>query len=40
MPKLTAVNPSHTFLVGIDTGGTYIDAVLADLDGGSEPELS
>ena len=24
----------------IDTDGTYIDAVLADLDGGSEPELS
>ena len=24
----------------IDTGGTYIDAVLTDLDGGSDPELS
>ena len=24
----------------IDTDGTYIDAVLADLDGGSDPELS
>ena len=24
----------------IDIGGTYIDAVLADLDGGSDPELS
>jgi hypothetical protein len=24
----------------IDTGGSYIDTVLTDLDGGSDPELS
>jgi N-methylhydantoinase A/oxoprolinase/acetone carboxylase beta subunit len=28
---LAAVNPSHSFLVGIDTGGTYTDAVACDL---------
>jgi N-methylhydantoinase A/oxoprolinase/acetone carboxylase beta subunit len=31
MSKLATVNPSRSFLVGIDTGGTYTDAVACDL---------